>query len=73
MGGKNKITLPRLLELLEIEELPGGRLLEAFVLSTATRLIEEHGEDWIREQRVRLVEELEYIIKQNTGEKQIIL
>jgi hypothetical protein len=61
MNGGNRLTVPYLLKLLEIDSLPGGKLLEAFALDSAARLIAEHGEDWIRKQRVRLVQELEYI------------
>jgi len=64
MNDENKLTLPYLLQLLEIDSLPGGQLLETFVLRSATGLINEHGEDWIREQRSRLVEELEFITKE---------
>jgi len=64
MNDENKLTLPYLLKLLEIDSLPGGQLLETFVLRSAAGLIEEHSEDWIREHRVRLVEELEFITKE---------
>jgi len=65
MNSENKLTVPYLLKLLEIDALPGGKLLEEFALDSATRLIAEHGEDWIKEQRVRLVQELEYIIQKH--------
>ena len=64
MNDENKLTVPYLLKLLEIDSLPGGQLLETFVLRSATGLINEHGEEWIREQRSRLVEELEFITKE---------
>ncbi|WP_094606920.1 hypothetical protein SPSIL_047610 [Sporomusa silvacetica DSM 10669] len=64
MNDENKLTLSYLLQLLEIDSLPGGQLLETFVLRSAAGLIQEHGEDWIREQRGRLVEELEFITKE---------
>jgi len=63
LNSEKKLTISHLLELLEIDLLPGGTLLEEFALDSAGRLIAEHGEEWIREQRVRLVQELEYIIQ----------
>jgi hypothetical protein len=64
MNDETELTLPYLLDLLEIDSLPGGQMLETFVLRSAAGLIREHGVDWIKEQRKRLVEELEFITKE---------
>ena len=66
MNSEKSLTVPDLLKLLGIESLPGGNLLEAFAIDSATKLIAEHGEDWVREERVRLVQELEYITQKNS-------
>lgn len=55
------LTLEHALSLLNLTELPGGNYLEAFFLKSTARLIAQNGEDWVRGNRVRLVEELEIL------------
>jgi hypothetical protein len=55
------MTLEYVLELLDLKEAPGGKGQEAFLVQSTAELVAQHGEDWIREHRHRLVTELEYL------------
>ena len=55
------MTLERALALLDLKEAPGGKDQEAFLLQATAELAAQHGEDWIREHRHRLVSKLEYL------------
>lgn len=55
------MTLERALALHGLKEVPGGKDQEAFLVQSTAELVAQHGEDWIREHRHRLVTELEYL------------
>jgi hypothetical protein len=55
------MTLGRVLGLLDLKEVPGGKDQEAFLVQATAELVAQHGEDWNREHRHRLVSELEYL------------
>lgn len=55
------MTLERALNLLGIEGAPGGKDQEAFIVRGMTKLVARHGEEWIKQNRRRLVDELYYL------------
>lgn len=59
----NQITLERALELHGLKELPKGWLESEipFFLRSTQELIDQYGEDWIKQNQVRLREELEIL------------
>ena len=55
------MTRERALELLGVKDVPGGEENYGLMIGGLQRLISTYNEDWVRENRVRLVEELEQI------------
>lgn len=55
------MTLEHALKLLGLEEAPGGKDQEGFLVQSTARMAAEHGEEWIKRSRRRLVNELEYL------------
>jgi hypothetical protein len=55
------LTLEDALSLLEVKEVPGGPELSGLMIGGLQSFIERHGVDWVRQHRVRLVEELELL------------
>lgn len=55
------LTLEYALALLQLKELPGGKDQEEFFLEAMQDLIVQNGEEWIRKNRGRLVEELKML------------
>lgn len=55
------VSLQEALDLLGLKEVPGGEADAALIFSGMNRLIRTYGVDWVKANRVRLVEELEIL------------
>ena len=55
------LSLKEALDLLGLKEVPGGEADAGLILSGTNRLIRTYGVDWVKANRVRLVEELEIL------------
>ncbi|MBN1548481.1 MAG: hypothetical protein JW902_17660 [Syntrophaceae bacterium] len=60
---ENPLTFDDVLKLLEVEELPFMDTLElkAFAATSAASLLKRYSPEWFKENRVRLIQELELI------------
>jgi hypothetical protein len=56
------ITFEKAKELLGVTDLPGDSQEIKRLLRATDELIKEHGEQWIRDNRTRLVSEWEWIV-----------
>ena len=50
------ITLERVAELLGVKEMPGNEWQKRELLDETEQMVKRHGEQWIRENRGRLLE-----------------
>jgi hypothetical protein len=55
------VSLQEALALLGLKEVPGGEADAGLIFSGMNRLIRTYGVDWVKANRVRLVEELEIL------------
>lgn len=61
-GARKMITLEKAKELLGVKELPGTEKAIKEMLETTQELIDRHGEQWIRDNKKRLLWEWEEIV-----------
>lgn len=59
--GQDSLSLEEALALLGLKDVPGGEADEGLILSGTNQLMREYGVDWIKANRVRLVEELQIL------------
>ena len=55
------LTLEHALKLLGVKTVPGGPENSGLMIGGMKSFIDRYGEDWVRKNRVRLVEELELL------------
>jgi hypothetical protein len=59
--GQDSLSLEEALALLGLKDVPGGEADEGLILSGTNQLMRKYGVDWIKANRVRLVEELQIL------------
>ena len=57
------LTLEHALDLLGLQSVPGGTENSGLLLSGLEPLVKRYGEDWVRQNKRRLVEEFEILIE----------
>jgi len=56
------VDLARTLELLGVDALPApGESMEGFAISGMSKMLDLYGEDWVKQHRKRLYQELEFL------------
>lgn len=55
------MTLERVLKLLDLKALPGGKDLEDLVVESTAELVQRHGKEWVIRHRGLLIAQMEVL------------